>query len=236
MKKLRNSNFFKYFLFVNLFIGIIFAKDIELKKDFYEIEVSADKMIVIDFPFKITSHNFLGNQNHIAGDMKDKSLFFRLKEGTVDVSIWGGKRPILITLKAIENGERKISFYQNEDEIDEVKKDNKEWNHDIKIAEQIEIYSKKNTLNGFDKVELGTEYVIEEQLSVFKIERLVNTKNYAFEKVLVSNLTEKVIDLFEQKTLYFTQRDDFIVDAVSFDDRYLLPGQKTFCYFGLEKR
>ncbi|WP_418181413.1 hypothetical protein ACNSOL_11980 (plasmid) [Aliarcobacter lanthieri] len=236
MKKLKNNNIILNIFLVILFTGNLIAKDIELKKDFYELEIEANKMIVIDFPFKITDHRFLGDETSISGDKRDKSLYFKLSEGTVDVSIWGGDKPVLITLKAKEGGERRISFYSNSNEIETLQKELKEWNHDIKIAEQIEIYSKTNNLSGFEKQEIGLEYNINNELLVFKIERLINSKKYAFEKAIITNLTERVIDLFEQKTFYFTSKDDYIIDAVSFDDRYLLPGQKTFYYLGLEKR
>ena len=69
-----------------------------------------------------------------------------------------------------------------------------------------------------------------------KIERLTNASNYAFEKLIVINNTDKVIDLFSKKEFYFTKRNDYVIDAVSFNDRYLLPNQQTYCYLGLEKR
>ena len=69
-----------------------------------------------------------------------------------------------------------------------------------------------------------------------KLERLKNSSNYAFEKLLIENNSNQVIDLFSKKEFYFTKRDDYVIDAVSFDNRYLLPNQKTYCYLGLEKR
>ena len=80
------------------------------------------------------------------------------------------------------------------------------------------------------------EYAVDGGLMVLKIERLKNASNYAFEKLLVTNTSNKVVDLFTKKEFYFTKRNDYVIDAVSFNDRYLLPNQQTYCYLGLEKR
>lgn len=214
----------------------LFALDVELKKDFYEFDIQADKMVVIDFPFIITDKKFLGNRNNIEGDSQEKSIYLKVTEGVVDLTVWGADKPILITLTAKTNGERKISFFNKKDIVSEIKKDNKEWNHDLKVAEQIEAYSNTRSLSGFEKMELNNEYVSEdENIHVLRVERLHNESNYAFEKLMVTNLSNKKIDLFEKKEIYFTNRDNFIIDSVSFDNRYLIPGQTTVCYLGLEK-
>lgn len=67
-------------------------------------------MVVIDFPFKIADHQFLGDQDTISGDMRDKSLYLKITKGFADVTVWGGDKPVLITLKAIKDGKRRISF------------------------------------------------------------------------------------------------------------------------------
>lgn len=237
MRKLKNSSFVAGTLLVAALSSSLFAKEIELKEDFYELDVQAEKMLIIDFPFTILDHRFLGDSDSVSGDKRDKSIYLSISEGTVDVSIWGGDKPILLTLHAKKDkGERKISFYSVEQDLKEIKKESKEWNHDIRVAEQIEAYSKTKSLAGFSKIDLGTNFSINGKLSVHKIERLENAQNYAFEKISIKNISDRVIDLFQEKSFYFTKRDDYIVDAVSFDDRHLLPGQQTFCYLGLEKR
>lgn len=236
MKNKKNKLILLLLLTQNLVFGSSIAENIELNKDYYELEVASEKMIVIDFPFKIADHQFLGEQDTIGGDMKDKSLYLKIAKGSADVTVWGGEKPVLITLTAVKNGKRRISFYENPNSVKETKKEYKEWNHDIKIAEQIEVYSKKNAIAGFEAEALNGEYAVDGGLMVLKIERLKNASNYAFEKLLVTNTSNKVIDLFTKKEFYFTKRNDYVIDAVSFNDRYLLPNQQTYCYLGLEKR
>ena len=237
MKKLKINKILLSASLVFALNSLVSAKNIELKSDFYELDVQADKMLVIDFPFKILDHQFLGDSSSVAGDKRDNSIYLSIKEGTVDVSVWGGEKPILLTLTAKENkGERKISFYSIEQDIKNIKKESKEWNHDIRVAEQIESYSKTNNLAGFKKEDIDGIFTIGNRLSIVKLEKLTNAKHYAFEKLSIKNISDKVIDLFQEKTFYFTQREDYIIDAVSFDDRYILPGQQTICYLGLEKR
>lgn len=220
----------------SLVLADSFTENIELNKEYYELEVASEKMVVIDFPYMIADHQFLGDKDSISGDMRDKSLYLRITKGFADVTIWGGDKPVLITLKAIKDGKRRISFFENPNSVKEVKKEYKEWNHDIKIAEQIEVYSKKNAIAGFEAEVLNGEYIIDNSLSVIKIERLKNASNYAFEKLLITNNSNNVIDLFSKKEFYFTKRNDYVIDAVSFNDRYLLPNQQTYCFIGLEKR
>ena len=57
----------------------------------YELEVASEKMIVIDFPFKIADHQFLGEQDTIGGDMKDKGLYLKIRESSF------GQRFIVLT-------------------------------------------------------------------------------------------------------------------------------------------
>lgn len=232
MKRTRN-NFIRICL-LGLFTNLV-AADIELNRDFYEFDIIADKMVVIDFPFPITDKSFLGNKENIEGDMKEKSIYLKLKTGSVDLSIWGGEKPILITLNARDNGNRRISFYSKTNEVEKSKKDYKEWNHDIKVAEQIETYSKKGVLSGYDKTELNGEFNIDDEITLLRVERLTNAGNYAFEKYIVVNTSNKQIDLFEKKEIYFTTRDEYAVDALSADERYIVPGQNTIVYLGLEK-
>ena len=71
----------------------------------------SEKMIVIDFPFKIADHQFLGEQDTIAGDMKDKSLYLKIAKGSADVTVWGGEKPVLITLKAVKDKELDFDLY-----------------------------------------------------------------------------------------------------------------------------
>lgn len=230
MKKLKSS------VLCFLLATNVFAQDVELNKDFYEFDIKADKMVVLDFPFAITDKKFLGNRNNIEGDSQEKSIYLKVTEGTVDLTVWGGEKPILISLSAKPDGQRKISFFNKKDIVSEVKKDNKEWNHDLKIAEQIEAYSKTKSLSGYEKKELNNEYVSDdEKIHVLRVERLANESNYAYEKLIVTNLSDKKIDLFEKREIYFTNRDNFVIDSVSFDNRYLIPGQRTACYLGLEK-
>lgn len=212
------------------------GQEIELNKEYFELGVAQEKMVVIDFPYKITDHQFLGDQGSVEGDMKEKSLYLRINSGTADVTVWGGEKPVLISLVAKKDGSRRISFYENPNNVKELKKEYKEWNHDIKVAEQIEAYSKKGNLGGFEAEKLDSQYNLGEDLTVMKIERLKNSGNYAYEKLLVINNTNKSIDLFTKKEFYFTKRNDYIIDSVSFNDRYLLPNQQTYCYLGLEKR
>lgn len=226
----------KKLLIAGLLASSLFGKEIELDRDYYELEVAAEKMVVMDFPFKITDHQFLGDQGTIEGDMKEKSLYLRITNGTADVTVWGGEKPILISLVAKKEGSRRLSFYENPNNTKKLQKEYKEWNHDIKIAEQIEIYSKKNAIGGFEAEKLETQFNVGSELSVMKIERLKNASNYAFEKLLIINNTDKVVDLFSKKEFYFTKRNDYVIDAVSFNERYLLPNQQTYGYLGLEKR
>ncbi|MCT7563166.1 hypothetical protein ACOTWR_06190 [Aliarcobacter butzleri] len=232
MKKLNK----KIALIALITSSYLFGIEIELNKDYYELPVAAEKMVVIDFPFKISDHQFLGDQGTIEGDMKEKSLYLRITSGSADVTVWGGEKPILISIIAKKEGDRRISFYENPNNTKNLKKEYKEWNHDIKVAEQIEMYSKKNAIAGYEVEKLDIPFSIGNELSVMKIERLTNASNYAFEKLLVINDTDKVIDLFSKKEFYFTKRNDYVIDAVSFNDRYLLPNQQTYCYLGLEKR
>lgn len=211
------------------------ASDIELNKDFYEFDIQANKMIVIDFPFVITEKQFLGNKENVDGNFEDKSLYIRLTDGTVDVSVWGGEKPILMTLSAKPNGARRLSFINTKGEINSLKKENKEWNHDIRVSEEIEVYAKKGSLSGYEKKPIETEFEFEDGISAFKIERLFN-QAYTYEKIQIMNNSKKTVDLFNKRALYFTDREDYVVDAVSFDERYLLPGQKTICYLGLVKK
>ena len=236
MKNKRNKIILFLLLTKSLVFADSFAENIELNKEYYELDVASEKMVVIDFPFKIADHQFLGDQDTISGDMRDKSLYLKITKGFADVTVWGGDKPVLITLKAIKDGKRRISFFENPNSVKEVKKEYKEWNHDIKIAEQIEVYSKKNAIAGFEAEVLNEEQKVDDSLSVIKIERLKNASNYAFEKLLITNNSNKVIDLFSKKEFYFTKRNDYVIDAVSFNDRYLLPNQQTYCYLGLEKR
>lgn len=232
MKKLKSN------IFVFLTLGLInnvIASDVELNKDFYEFDIVADKMVVIDFPFIISDKSFLGNKENIEGDMKEKSIYLKLKSGSVDLSIWGGEKPVLITLNAKDNGDRRISFFNKVNEVEKTRKDYKEWNHDIKVSEQIESYSKKGSLSGYDKTELSSEFNINDEITLHRVERLSNASNYAFEKYIVINTSNVLIDLFEKKEIYFTTRDEYVIDAVSADDRYLVPGQNTIVYIGLEK-
>ena len=143
MKNKRNKIILFLLLTKSLVFADSFAENIELNKEYYELDVASEKMVVIDFPFKIADHQFLGDQDTISGDMRDKSLYLKITKGFADVTVWGGDKPVLITLKAIKDGKRRISFFENPNSVKEVKKEYKEWNHDIKIAEQIEVYSKK---------------------------------------------------------------------------------------------
>lgn len=234
MKKIKISST----LFTLLGVGCIVvasASEIELNKDFYEFDIQTNRMIVIDFPFVITEKQFLGTKDNVDGNFEDKSLYIRLTEGTVDVSVWGGDKPILMTLNAKPNGARRLSFINTKGDISNLKKENKEWNHDARVSEEIEMYSKKGTLSGYERKPLDVEYDFEDGVSAYKVERLINPA-YAYEKIQIFNNSKKTIDLFNKRAIYFTDREDFVIDAVSFDERYLLPGQKTICYLGLEKK
>lgn len=231
---IKKSKLLATLLFMSVTLNLN-ATDIELNKDFYEFDVLNDRMIVIDFPFVITEKQFLGDKDNVSGDFEQKSLFVKIKEGTVDVSIWGGDKPILMTLHAKDNGLRRLSFINAKGDISQLKKENKEWNHDIRIAEEIEIYSKEGIVSGYEKKVLDTEFQFEDGVNAFKIERIFK-EGYAFEKLEITNNTNRTIDLFEKRSLYFTQRDEFVIDAVSFNERYLLPGQKTICFLGLERK
>lgn len=229
MKKLLGS--------VLLIANSLFAQDVELNKDFYEFDIKSDKMVVIDFPFIITDKKLLGNKNNIEGDAQEKSMYLKVTTGSVDLTVWGGEKPILITLNAKPEGQRKISFFNKKDIVGEIKKENKEWNHDLKVAEQIEAYSKTGSINGHEKIEINNEYTTTDgKINVIRVERYVNeSNNYAYEKLFVTNTSREKIDLFEKKELYFTNRDNFVIDSLSLDNRYLIPGQRTVCYLGLEK-
>ena len=78
MKNKKNKLILLLLLTQNLVFGSSIAENIELNKDYYELEVASEKMIVIDFPFKIADHQFLGEQDTIGGDMKDKSLYLKI--------------------------------------------------------------------------------------------------------------------------------------------------------------
>lgn len=230
MKKLKTS------ILITLLATNLMSSDVELNKDFYEFDIKSEKMVVIDFPFVITDKKLLGDRNNIEGDSQEKSIYLKVTSGSVDLTVWGGEKPILITLTAKPEGQRKISFFNKKDIVAELKKDNKEWNHDLKVAEQIETYSKTGSLSGFEKVDIGSDYITPDgRLEVTRVERYANESNYAFEKLLVTNNSNQRIDLFEKKELYFTSRDNFVIDSVSVDNRYLIPGQRTVCYLGLEK-
>lgn len=231
-----NLNNKRFLLSLITFLGInAFATDIEMNKDFYELDIQSNRMIVIDFPFTITEKQFLGNKDNVDGDFQDKSLYIRLTDGSVDVSVWGGEKPILMTLNAKPNGARRLSFMNTKGDISNLKKENKEWNHDIRVAEEIEAYSKTGAVSGYEKKTLEQEFDLDIGLSAYKIEKIFK-QSYAFEKIQLLNTTNRTIDLFEKRSLYFTDRDEYIIDAVSFNERYLLPGQKTICYLGLEKK
>lgn len=125
MKNKKNKLILLLLLTQNLVFGSSIAENIELNKDYYELEVASEKMIVIDFPFKIADHQFLGEQDTIGGDMKDKSLYLKIAKGSADVTVWGGEKPVLITLTAVKNGKRRISFYENPNSVKETKKEYK---------------------------------------------------------------------------------------------------------------
>ena len=63
MKNKKNRFILLLLLTQNLVFGGSIAENIELSKDYYELEIASEKMIVIDFPFKIADHQFLGEQD-----------------------------------------------------------------------------------------------------------------------------------------------------------------------------
>lgn len=218
-----------------LFISFASAIDIKMDKDFYELKVPPNKMVVIDFPFDIKDRKAMGDSSLIKGNIYERSLYFKIQEGTIDFTVWGGDKPLLLSIIASKKEKnRKFSFVAIKDEIAKLKKLSKEWNHDKLIANQINIYANKGSINGFDKVELNEIYKIG-NIKVKKVER-INSTNYSYEKWIVQNISKELVDLFNKKDLYFTKRkNQYVIDSLSIDNRYILPNQYTTCYVGLER-
>ena len=132
MKNKKNRFILLLLLTQNLVFGGSIAENIELNKDYYELEVASEKMIVIDFPFKIADHQFLGEQDTIAGDMKDKSLYLKIAKGSADVTVWGGEKPVLITLNAVKDGKRRMFKIYNYETL-------YKWIHNVEEIIDIDI-------------------------------------------------------------------------------------------------
>lgn len=218
----------------------VFAKDVVLNKKDYSLDVKKNKMILLDFPFKIKDFKCFGQDSDWnPGEQKEHSVYFSIHTASIDCAVWSEqKSPILLSLKVDEeNGIQNFSFYNGEEEF---KNDNnwkvKIWNEDKEVAYLIDEFASTDKLLGFRNSQINEKILFHNILEINKIKTSENMK-YVIQEWLLTNVSEELLDTHTIDELYYNvENSEKLLDyrrlrGHSFDNRYLAPGQSTKVYY-----